>query len=77
MRIQKVLYLLKCHDFKQIVEGFANLEYYTPTALTQGQYCAAPTWKTWTESCYVTQFLKMKKKKKIIWHFNQYFNQIF
>lgn len=64
MRIQKVLYLFKCHDFKQIVEGFANVECYTPIALTQGKYCAAPAWKTWTESCYMTQFLRIKKKNK-------------
>lgn len=66
MRIQKVLYLFKCHYFKQIVEGFASLGHYTPRALTQGKYCAAPAWKTWTESCYTTQFLRMKKNIKNI-----------
>lgn len=30
-----------CHVFKQIVEGFSSLYYYTSTALTQGKYCAA------------------------------------
>lgn len=46
-RIKKVLYLLKSNDFKQIVEGFANLEYYNTTALTKGKHCAALAWKTW------------------------------
>lgn len=63
MRIQKVLYLVKCNNFKQIGEGFANLKYYTPTALTEVKHYPVPTWKTWTESCYMTQFLKMKKFK--------------
>lgn len=77
MRIKKVLCLFKCHDFKQIVEGFANLEYYTPTALTQGKYCAAPAWKTWTESCYMTQFLRIKKKHQNWANSNNFFGNMY
>lgn len=55
IRVQKVFCLSKCHDFKQIVEGFSSLEYYTSTALTQGNtVLPSLAWETWTERCHMT-----------------------